>query len=121
MKNSFWGEIIISLVLITTLLFYFKPMYFLMPELMHPFMIPLLIILFLILAGFILKETPGDERSQLHKFISTRFAYFAGITTLFVAICFEALSEKLDIWLVVALCVMLFSKFIGLIYAYFRH
>ncbi len=92
-----------------------------MPHLMHPFMLPLLIILFLALAGFVWKETRGDEREQLHKFIATRFAYFAGITTLFISVCIETLSGNLDIWLVIALCVMLLSKFIGFVYAYIRH
>lgn len=91
-----------------------------MPQMMHPLMLPLLIILFLVLAGFVWKEIPGDERQQLHKYISTRFAYFAGITVLFIGICIEVHYDSLDIWLVIALCMMLFSKFIGLLYAYWK-
>ena len=121
MKNNFWGETVITILLIVLLLFYIKPVYFFMPHLMHPFMLPLLVILFLVLAGFIWKETPGDERQELHKYISTRFAYFAGITILFTGVCIETLRENLDMWLVVALCVMLFSKFLGLVYAYKKH
>lgn len=121
MKNSFWGEIILSFLLLGVALFYVKPMYFFMPPMMHPFMIPLLVILFIIFTGFLWKESPGDEREQLHKFIATRFAYFAGISMLFIGICFESLSEHLDIWLIIALSVMVLSKFIGFVYAYFKH
>lgn len=121
MKNKFIGEAIISIILIALLAFFLNPLELMMPASMHMIMIPLLLVLFAVLTGVLWKETPGDEREQLHKFISSRFAYFAGITTLVVGIVVQSFQNAIDPWLIVTICVVLLAKIAGLIYGYLRH
>ncbi len=121
MKNKFVGEIVISLALIGLLVFFINPLDLLMPHMLHPFMIPFLAILFIIFAGLLWKETPGDEREQLHKFIASRVAYFAAIATLIAGVIFQSFKGEIDPWLVIAICIALIAKILGLIYGYIKH
>lgn len=115
------GEIIISLALIGLLVFFINPFGLLMPRSLHPFMVPFLIVLFIIFAGFLWKETPGDEREQLHKYIASRFAYFAVITMLITGVILQSFKGEIDPWLIIAICIALLAKILGLIYGYMKH
>jgi hypothetical protein len=121
MKNKFLGELLITSLLVALLVFFINPLNLMMPEAMHPLMVPVLILLFVVFTGFIWKEMPGDEREQLHKFIASRFAYFAGATTLVIGIIMQSINNQIDPWLVISICVMLIAKLIGLLYGYFKH
>ena len=92
-----------------------------MPHVLHPFMVPFLLVLFIIFAGLLWKETPGDERDQLHKFIASRFAYFAVITTLILGVIFQSFEGKVDPFLVIGICIALLAKIFGLIYGHIKH
>ncbi len=121
MKENFLGEIAISAVLIGILAFFLEPLNLMMPDIMHPVMVPVLAIVFVILAASLWKENRGDERVEYHKFISSRFAYFAAVATLVVAIIFQTLRSELDPWLVVTVCILLLAKIAGIIYANIKH
>lgn len=121
MKSKFIGEAIISIILVALLVFFLNPLELMMPQSMHAIMIPLLIVIFIVFTGVMWRETPGDEREQLHKFISSRFAYFAAIATLIVAIVLQSFQKVIDPWLIITICVALLAKIIGFIYGYFRH
>ena len=121
MKSKFMGEIIISLALIGLLVFFINPLDLLMPRALHPFMVPFLIALFIIFAGLLWKETPGDEREQMHKFIASRSAYFAIVATLIIGIVLQSFKGEIDPWIVIALCIGLLAKIIGLIYGHIKH
>ncbi len=121
MKNNFIGEVIISVILIAFIISFLDPFQLIMPHSMHPLMAPLLVILFVVFAGLLWKETPGDEREELHKFIASRLAYFAGIATLVAGIVIQSFQKAVDPWLIIAICIMLLAKILGLIYGYFRH
>lgn len=116
MKSKFLGEITISLALIGLLVFFVNPLDFFMPNAMHTFMIPFLLILFVILAGFLWNETRGDEREQMHKFIASRSAYFATVTTLIAGVVLQNAKGDIDPWIIVAICIGLLAKIVGLIY-----
>ena len=105
MKNKFIGEIIISLLLIGLLIFFINPLDLLMPHALHPFMAPFLVVLFIIFAAFLWKETPGDEREQMHKFIASRSAYFATIAILIVGVVLQSFMGEIDPWIVIGICV----------------
>lgn len=120
MKNNFVGEIIISLALIGLLIFFINPLDLLMPQPLHPFMVPFLLVLFIIFTGLLWKETPGDEREQLHKFIASRFAYFSVITTLIIGVIFQSFKGEIDPLLIIALCIALLAKILGLIYGHIK-
>ncbi len=121
MKNKFIGEIIISLALIGLLVFFINPLDLLMPQSLHPFMVPFLVVLFIIFAAALWKETPGDEREQFHKFIASRFAYFAVIATLTFGVIFQSFKGEVDPFLVISLCIGLLAKILGLIYGHIKH
>ena len=121
MKNKFIGEIIISLLLIGLLIFFINPLDLLMPHALHPFMIPFLVVLFIIFVGFLWKETPGDEREQFHKYIASRFAYFAIITTLTIGVIFQSFKGEVDPFLIIGICIALLAKIFGLIYGHIKH
>ena len=84
-------------------------------------MVPFLIVLFIIFSGFLWKEVPGDEREQFHKFIASRFAYFAVITTLIVGIVVQSFNGKVDPFLIIGICIALLAKIFGLIYGHIKH
>lgn len=121
MRIKFLGELLISFLLIVLLVFFINPFNLLMSSSMHSLMIPTLIIVFIPFAGFLWKETPGDEREQMHKFIASRFAYFAGVTVLLLGIIYQSIHHTLDSWLVITICIILLAKILGLIYGYFRN
>lgn len=114
------GEIIIALALILLLVTFLQPFKLFMPHAMHPFMVPLLVVLLVLLGGVLWKESAGDERDQLHKFISARFAYFAGVVILICGIIIQSFQHSVDPWLISAICVMLLAKIIGHIYGKFK-
>ena len=121
MKNKFIGEIVISLILIGFLVCFINPFDLLMPQQMHPFMVPLLVLLFVIFTALLWKEKPGDEREQLHKYIAARFSYFAGLVILILGIILQSIYSEIDPWLVVTICIMLLAKILGRLYGYFKH
>lgn len=114
------GEFIISLALIFLLTSFFYPEKLFMPHAMHPFMIPFVIVLLVLFGAVLWKETPGDEREQLHKLIAARVAYFAGIVALAAAVIYQNIFHKVDWWLLVVLCIMLLGKVVGSLYAKLR-
>jgi hypothetical protein len=121
MKNNLIVEGIISVLLIGVLIFFINPVDLLMPPMMHPFMVPVLVTLFIIFTALLWKEKPGDEREQQHKFIASRFAYFAGAVVLIVGIIYQSIHHSIDPWIIIAISVILLAKFIGLIYEYIKH
>lgn len=121
MKNKFIYELVLSVALIALLVFFLNPLVEMMPRTMHPFMIPLLVILFIIFAAMLWKERPIDEREQLHTFIASRFAYFSGIALLTVAIVIQHTKGFIDPWLIIITCVMLLAKIVGLLYGNMKH
>ena len=121
MKFKVIGELIISLLLILLVVFFINPFDLLMPHVLHPFMVPFLTVLFIIFAGFLWMETPGDEREQSHKFMASRFAYFAVICTLIVGVVFQSFTSSVDPFLVIGICVALIAKILGLIYGRIKY
>ena len=59
---------------------------------------------------FVWRETFRDEREQLHGLQAGRLSYLAGGGTIVVAIIVQTLTHTLDIWLVIALAVMVTTK-----------
>lgn len=121
MKNSFLGEIVISLVLIVLLILIINPLNFWMPNQAHMMMVIALGVLFMIFASFVWREKTTDERDNLHRSIASRFAYVTGTGLLVIAIIVQILTHTLDMWIVVVLGTMILAKIIGLWYAKIKH
>lgn len=88
---------------------------------MESTVILLFILMVILFIGFIWKEKVKDERESLHRHISSRFAYLAGVAVLAVGIITQTINENLDPWLVVVICIMILGKLFGLIYSRVKH
>lgn len=117
MKIKFIGEIVISMLLFVILILFINPFNLLMPHILHPFMVPFLMVLFIIFTAFLWKEMPGDEREQSHKLLASRFSYFAIMATLIFSVIFESFRGEVDPFLIISICIGLIVKIIGLIYS----
>ena len=120
MKNNSIQEIIISIVLVILLVLLLNPLYFWMPNMMLMTIIVGLVLVFSMFVVFVWREQAQDEREELHKLKSGRIAFLAGASILMIGIVVEGLSHDIDIWLIIALSVMILSKVIGLAYNRFK-
>lgn len=91
-----------------------------MPESMVSIMIVTIIIAFLAFAAFLLKEQSSDEREAIHVLTAGRISYLAGVGALILGIIIQGLKHEIDAWLVISLCVMVFTKLLSRIYSHFR-
>lgn len=121
MKNNFWGEITISLVLIFLLILLLNPLGLSMSQSVQMMLTVGLAVIFIVFATFVWKEKAADERESLHRYIAARFAYLAGTAILIVGVIIQSFNHLLDFWLIFALAVMIFAKIIGRIYSQFKH
>ena len=121
MKDNFWQEIIISLIIIAFLIFFLNPFNFLMPTALLMTMVLGLAVVFALFASFIWREKGRDEREDFHKMFAGRFAFIAGMGTLVLGIIIQSFKHNLDIWLILTLGAMILAKIAGLIYSRFKH
>lgn len=68
-------------------------------------------------AGFVIREKARDEREAAHAMHAGRLAYFSGIATLTVALVVQGLAHDIDIWVPLALGIMVVSKLGARLYA----
>ena len=121
MNNSLLNEILISIALVVLLILFLNPFDFWMPNKILMLMILILIVVFSIFASFIWREDAKDERQTLHKMIAGRFAFLVGSAVLVIGVVFQSFEHKVDIWLILALGLMILAKIIGLIYGRFKY
>ncbi len=120
-NNSFAKEISASLILLLLLGLFVEPFGYMPPMAVMPLAL-VIIIVFVALAGFVWYEQAADEREAWHSNVAGRFAFLAGIAVLLVGIIKQTLEhQKLDIWLLVTLCVMVIVKLAGHIYSQVKH
>ena len=75
-------------------------------------MLLLLATLFLgIIVAFVITEKAEDERERLHRMEAGRVGYSSGLCVLIIALVVQGLEHHIDIWVSVAIAVMLLSKF----------
>ena len=118
---NFLIELSVSAGLVILLLTLLNPLKLLMPNSVNTMIILSLAILYLIFSSFIWKEKAKDEREQLHKNISGRFAYLLGTAVLILGVINQGLQHLIDPWLVYALSAMILGKIIGLTYSQFKY
>lgn len=119
--NAFFGEIVVSVLLVALLALFLNPLGFWMPTALVMMMITALIIGVAAFAGFVWREQARDEREGLHRMLAGRAAYLAGSGVLAVGIILQSIAHALDPWLVIALAAMILAKVAGLIYGRVRH
>ena len=121
MNNTLLNEILISIALVVLLILFLNPFDFWMPNKILMLMIVILIVVFSIFASFIWREDAKDERETLHKMIAGRFAFLVGSAVLVFGVVFQSFEHKVDIWLILALGLMILAKIVGLIYGRFKY
>lgn len=115
--NNFKIEFVISLVLIVLTVFLLNPFHFWMPTMLHMVVMALTLVIFALFAVFILREKVRDEREVSNRMFSGRVAFLTGSAVLTVGILIQSLKHVVDIWLVIALVVMVLSKLVSGIYS----
>jgi heme/copper-type cytochrome/quinol oxidase subunit 2 len=76
----------------------------------------LFVVVFLLLAGVIWKETTGDERELQHRQVAGRISFLVGTGLLIIGIIIQTLQHRLDSWLLITLCGMVTTKLIARLY-----
>lgn len=112
-------ETISAVIILGIAILFLNPGNLTMPDSMVSMMIVSLIVAFLTFAGLMLKEKASDEREALHRLKAGRISYLAGVGILITGIVMQALAHAIDPWMVIALCVMVFTKLLSRIYSHF--
>lgn len=113
-------ELLSSILIVAITIIFLNPTHLTMPQNIQSMLILGLILAFLTFSALILREHTTDERESLHRLVSGRFSYLAGVGTLIIGIIIEASTHVIDKWLVIALCVMVLSKLVARIYSQFK-
>jgi hypothetical protein len=114
--NIYKGELWVGCGLLVLLYIIFNPFNIFMPGYVVMGFLIGAVVLFIAFATFLWKENSGDERERYHRLFADRIAYLAGSGILLVGIIVGELAHALDIWLIIALAIMVFAKVAGLIY-----
>jgi len=120
-RNYFISELTISLIIVLLLLLHIRPFSSFMPSNLFMFTIVALLALFTLFVIFVWREKIYDEREKLHALIAGKAAFLVGASVMVIGIVVQSLNHSVDIWLVVTLGAMIFTKIIGLIYGQFKH
>lgn len=110
MKNKL-SEIATGLGVLLSALLVLNPWHILMPSAFAMFLLAALLVLFVVLAIFVVREGEGDERETASRADAGRTAFLFGAAVLVLGIIYGDLTHSLDPWLVVALFAMIAAKF----------
>lgn len=80
-----------------------------------------LIVSFLVFSAAIWKESPADERENLHRLNAGRISFLVGSVVLVVGIVSQARSHNIDPWLIWALIAMVGSKLVSRIISQWKN
>lgn len=115
-------EITLAVAFVTLLALLLNPFGFLMSDSVEYMFIAGFAIVMAVFLALVWREQARDEREQLHRFVASRAAYLLGSATLALAIVIEKITLGMaDVWLVVALSVMVLAKLAGLLYSRIHH
>jgi hypothetical protein len=103
-------EIIMVFILVSLAVFLLNPFNLWMPDMMVKGMVVAVLVGFALLAGFVLREQPQDERDRMHQTLAGRNAFLAGLSVLIAGLVTQGLAHAVDPWLVAALVCMLIAK-----------
>ena len=116
MKNNFITEIVVSIIMLGLVIALFNPFNLWMTDMATMSVIILLVVVTTIFVAYVWNESAKDEREVLHRFYASRLSFLLGMATLIIGVIVQGLNHQIDIWLVLALEVMIFAKIGGRIY-----
>lgn len=99
-----------ALGLVIVLVILFNPMDFYYNNMGVSLLITILVLLFVFFSVFSWKGDLRDEREVAHSHFASRVAYLSGTTVMVVGIAYQAFMHDMDVWLVIALVVMILGK-----------
>ncbi len=117
MVNNTTKEIGVAVILVGFFLVLLNPFHFWMPTMVHMVLLALAIGVFGAYATFVMREKVADEREGIHRMNSGRIAFLAGAGALVAGIIYQSYIDRLDIWLVFVLVVMVISKLAARFYS----
>ncbi len=109
-KSPLISEALLAVAVIVALVLLLNPFNFIMTSAFTLTVIMILAVAMISFGVFIWREQPLDEREALHGLQAGRISYFAGAAVLVLAIIVQATQHHLDVWLAVALGVMVLVK-----------
>lgn len=121
MKGPYSAEKFVTLVFVVILILLLNPFGFFMPDMLTKIILAGTVVLFALYVYFILKESPQDEREQLHRFMANRSAYLFGSAILVLGIVYQGSMGHLDPWLLLVLGTMVIAKILSLIHSEKNH
>lgn len=113
-------ETISAIAILGIAILFLNPGHLSMPDSMQSMLIVGLIVSFLTFAAYLFREKSSDEREAIHILTAGRISYLVGVGTLIVGIILQALKHEIDPLLIIALCLMIFSKLISRIYSHLK-
>jgi cobalamin synthase len=116
MKNNYFKEILLAVILVLFAILLINPFMFWMPTAITMMAVALFAALFFAFASLIWKERAADERENLHRLAAGRIGFLTGSGFLVIAIIAQSFSHHVDPWLVAALTAMIVAKVCALIF-----
>ncbi len=117
MANNTFSEGAVSAILVILLVAIANPYHLWMPNMLHLTMLAITLVVFGLLAAFVLREGAVDERESTHRMLAGRTAFLTGTATLIAGIVYQSYFDILDIWLVLVLVVMVMAKITARFYS----
>lgn len=114
---SLMKEALIASILVVLLALVANPFHWWMPSMMLMVVLVGILAAFAVFAAFILREGVRDEREAMHRMFAGRVAFLSGAAVLTGGIVYQELYGTLDVWLVVALVVMVLTKIGTILYS----
>jgi hypothetical protein len=110
LSRTYRSEITLAVGILFALVMLINPAHLIMTSVVLLTLIMIFAVLIIAFGIFIWGEQPRDEREAFNGLRAGRISSFAGGGILVIAIITQAFSHKLDIWLPVALAVMVIAK-----------
>ncbi len=112
------SELLLGSAIVVALALLINPFNILMTSAFTLTLIMVLAVAIIAFAVFVWREQPRDEREALYGLKVGRISYFTSGAVLVVAIIVQAFQHMLDLWLALALGVMVVTKLV--VSAWFR-
>lgn len=109
-------EILAALIIVVIAIIFLFYSSLSMPMTVLSILVVFLILAFLSFAAFVWKAKANDEREMMHTLLAGRISYLAGVGMLVFGIIYQAVMQDIDLWLILTLCVMVFTRIVYLIF-----
>ena len=109
-------QLLASAIFLLLAIIFLNPFTLWMPDMLHMFILGLLIVVFGAIAALVVSEQSGDEREERHQMLAGRAAFLTGAILLLMGIVWQAFTSSVDAWLIVSLCGMIVAKAVIRVY-----